>query len=61
MKRIKFATEAHAAEMMGFALVDGFITAWQFSKAGYVRYHCARCQRWLDLNENTFRAWKYAY
>lgn len=61
MKRIQFNTEADAAEMMGFAVADGFVSTWSMTKAGYVRYLCARSKYWLDLNENTFKAWHYAY
>ncbi|MBX3088115.1 MAG: hypothetical protein KF742_06465 [Cryobacterium sp.] len=61
MKRIKFQTKAHAAEMMQFAIADGYAAAWNISGAGHVRFLCARCRLWLDVNEATFKAWKYAY
>ena len=59
MKRIKFDTYNDAAQMMMFAIEDGYVTAWNMTKAGYVRYHCARSGFWLDLNEAAFKAWKY--
>lgn len=61
MTRIKFQNEGHAAEMMVAAIEDGFAKTWTMTKAGYVRFLCARSNFWLDLNEATFKAWKYSY
>jgi len=61
MKRIKFANYNDAAEMMVFAQEDGYVTSWSMTDSGYVRYQCARSGFWLDLNEATFKVWKYGY
>lgn len=58
-KKIKM-TEVEANQMMGFAMIDGHITCWNISKAGYVRYHDAVARVWRDLIQYDFTRWHYA-
>ena len=60
-KRTKFQNEAHATEMMMFAIEDGHITAWNMTDAGYVRYFDAVARVWRDLIDFDLKRWSYGY